>query len=127
MRSIIVIIKNDNYSRLINTIVQCCTYYSCTFCFPGGPVCLFVVFPETVARKSLQTPDNNNAPGCRLRGPEVHHRVRLQRRNRRVTTRVAGKGPFSKGMIFRIILICWKIDVMQLGFNRESSILVLLN
>lgn len=57
----------------------------------GGPIGLFVLFPKAPPWKPMQTSNNNNAPRCLLCGPQVHHRVRLQRRNRCFSSGIAGK------------------------------------
>lgn len=59
--------------------------------FPGSLIGLLLVFPETIARKSLQAPHDNNAPGRLLRRPQIHHRVRLQRGNWCLPGRTPGK------------------------------------
>lgn len=53
--------------------------------FAGSAVSLFFILPETVIGKSLQPPNDYNATGHLLRRSQVHHRIRLQGRNRRLS------------------------------------------
>ena len=52
---------------------------------------MLVLLPETAPREPLQAPHHHHAARRLLRRPEIHHRIRLQRRNRRFPDRTAGK------------------------------------
>jgi len=63
---------------------------------PGGAVGLQLLLPEAPAVEPLQTPDDHHAAGRLLQRPQVHHRVRLPRRDRRFASGASGERARNK-------------------------------
>lgn len=62
----------------------------------GGAVGLQLLLPEAPAVESLQTPDDHHAAGRLLQRSQVHHRVRLPRRDRRFASGASGERAKNK-------------------------------
>lgn len=66
----------------------------------GGIIGVQFLLSKAPTFKSLQTSDNHYATRCMLQWSQIHYRIRLQRGDRRFTSRTSGKSRCSVYICF---------------------------